>query len=717
MFVRRDVTDAPIIHSEDRGVNTKEWIEVDGREALFKETQVKEDSGDSTYADYAESIVSDICRVLGVPCADVDLVVKDGKIGCLSYNFCDPVNEELISIGNVIQNTRLHFDSKSMIDTATKECYGISMILEGLESISRNRTQFSEAKRRLLIDILTDSLVDHYDRNPSNLSVISTIGGIHLSPKYDNGTSLSISVPEFALQKHLSPEYTERQNQINLRDNVHSKIGYLGKKFVKYPELETYIFNYYFDDVKDFVSGLGEKLTDEKIDEILSQEKYQDLPEVHKKIIAAKLRTNRDMMQERFRTVSKKNIIDRIIYSKAAKSNFLKAVEKGTIQEIIPEYSSCIGVKDEDTDYSETLDSQIPEKIQTIVDIEGLARYFGVPIDILSKREKSLLKWNTIIENLQKANKGRNVLEEITGRLGFLPDDIKLMKCIIKDKFKDEFDVLEARDIIYGKNGIGEENINLYIAKKFVDAAVMRKDIRDERIESLKNFIRTMREAVELEHISKEKTCIKTRALQKMGLTDERDIVAVHFAVAKAYRENPRITNSEMTRIANSLVVSKLQDYKEEILPGVFADKSDVEEVRRHTHKLKDGKTLVLFKKNTRLSKLAMRMGTDYFGQIIDHPSGNGVTAYFVGKKGLDFPEGFTSYAESFQKKYEGSFKPDSIKFKKADSSKAVACFIISNKPDESARIPDVTTEKFEEQVLKLFGGRAKEKEQQIYDD
>ena len=117
--MRRDVTNCPRVYAEDRGVNTKEWIEVDNREALFKETQIK-DNGETTYADYAEGIVSDLCALLDIPCAEVELVEKDGKLGCLSYSFCDKKKQELIDMGSIIQNVRIRFNSKSMIDEETK---------------------------------------------------------------------------------------------------------------------------------------------------------------------------------------------------------------------------------------------------------------------------------------------------------------------------------------------------------------------------------------------------------------------------------------------------------------------------------------------------------------------------------------------------------------------------------------------------------------------
>ena len=48
-----------------------------------------------------------------------------------------------------------------------------------------NKLSYTFKEKALLKDILLDSLIDHYDRNPSNLSMIRDKDGIRLSPKYD----------------------------------------------------------------------------------------------------------------------------------------------------------------------------------------------------------------------------------------------------------------------------------------------------------------------------------------------------------------------------------------------------------------------------------------------------------------------------------------------------------------------------------------------------
>lgn len=713
--MRKDVTNCPLVSAEDRGVNTKEWLLVDGQEALFKETQIKE-NGESTYADYGEIIVSDVCDLLGVPCAKTELAIKDGKKGCLSYSFCKP-GEELIDIGTVIQNVRIRFNSKNMVDNDSKDAYCIEMILEGLESIATSKRELAELRKAFFISVITDSLIDHYDRNPSNLAVLSSVLGITLSPKYDNGTSLSISVPQEVLEELVSRDEPNNQKHAEFRKNLYSKIGYLSKKFVKYDELEMYIFNYYYDEVKDFIPVIEERFTDENIDAIFEDEKYSNLSHVHKEMIKGKLKANRDSMLTRFRTISKKAEIDSFLYTRSASQKFAANSEKGTITAAIPEYAELLANRrDLDFDYVEDLDVQITKKIQSITDISQLSRFFGIPIENLTKREKNLLKWVVIIENIQKATSNPDVLDTITKRLGFIKDDSELMHYMIKDKFKDEHDVLEAREIIFGDTGVGEKNLNLYIAKKFVDASVMRNELRDQRMQELRTFIKTMREAIELEHISGEHVPVKNRYLQKLGFTDKREITALQFELARTYRNNPRITEQEMKTLVKTLSKAKLSDgSREEVTEGVFVEKADADDIRAHTYQLPNGKKIAIFNKTTKLGTIAAKMGIDYFAQIVDHPSGNGVTVSFTSKRGVKFPERFSKYAESFVSHFQDKFNQKSIKLLESKSKNAVSCFIVSSVGDPSARIPNINAEKMTKLTLDLFAERDKDKTQ--FDD
>lgn len=716
MFVRRDISDAILKSAEDRGVNEKEWIidPITQQDALFKATQIKED-GTSTYADYAESIVADICELLHVPCAKIELVRRNGVDGCLSYSFLND-EEELVDIASVIQNTGRNFDSKRMQDVDSKEYYSIEMILEGLESLSETKKDFTRLKREILEGILVDSLVDHYDRNPSNVSIkrrinepeniglVSTstrmdVSVIHISEKYDNGTSLSVAVPqEFIEEKLGSPR--------EVRANVYSKIGYLYSNYRKYPDLESFIFNYYYEDIGAFIKTVRDLLTEENVSKILNQEKYADLPEVYKTMIQEKLMANRSDMLERYRQVYKKKVVDRIIFNKSASENFTQNVEEGIIGRVLPDYEACIGKEDEDLNYDLTLDRQVAEKIQNTVDIIPLARYLEIPIQPLTPREKNLLKWNFIIENMQKANPDKDIFAECSNKYGFLKDDIELLSSIIRNRFINEHDLMEVRNIIYGENGIGENNINLYICKKFIDASVMGKNIREKRFTELRDFIATMHHVVELEHIINDgKLSAKARDIIKLGNSQEQT-TAILYAVAEAYRANPRIRWDEQREIVRNMTAENLNmsDDKVKTENGAYIDKEMYEYIQKNTVILENGMRLT-FTDNTKKSvkDTIFRAGIDYVCQIVEAPDGDGVTMSFITAKGKDMPEGITEYVEGLEKDFAeryGNQEKPYIKSFIAQGRRVSNFYSVASPFDERIKIPGLTPEQMKSIIV-----------------
>ena len=132
-------------------------------------------------------------------------------------------------------------------------------------------------------------------------------------------------------------------------------------------------------------------------------------------------------------------------------------------------------------------------------------------------------------------------------------------------------------------------------------------------------------------------------------------------------------------------------------------EKEVAENISRQTPVLLDGQKLVLFTEPTRLSETAFKMGAHYFGQIVEHPSGNGVTAYIVGKKHKEFPKLFADYARSLTQMLSSKFNEDAISFKIASEKKGTSCFIVSSLKDPNARIPNVTVQEFSQRVLDLF--------------
>lgn len=78
-----DVVDAEVI-----GRNPKVWVREPGggpdrrHDWLFKPVVIPLSTGHRQGEDWAEKIVAELGRLLGIPCARVELAVRNGQAGC-----------------------------------------------------------------------------------------------------------------------------------------------------------------------------------------------------------------------------------------------------------------------------------------------------------------------------------------------------------------------------------------------------------------------------------------------------------------------------------------------------------------------------------------------------------------------------------------------------------------------------------------------------------
>jgi hypothetical protein len=80
-----DVSDWDIVSDETSGAEEKYWLqEPAGPLWLFKPVTVKQ--GHVHGEDWAEKVVSELGRLLGIPCARIELAEFRGQTGCISAN-------------------------------------------------------------------------------------------------------------------------------------------------------------------------------------------------------------------------------------------------------------------------------------------------------------------------------------------------------------------------------------------------------------------------------------------------------------------------------------------------------------------------------------------------------------------------------------------------------------------------------------------------------
>lgn len=275
---------------------------------------------------------------------------------------------------------------------------------------------------------------------------------------------------------------------------------------------------------------------------------------------------------------------------------------------------------------------------------------------------------------------------------------------------------MEVRNIIYGENGVGEKNINLYICKKFVDATTMRKEVREQRLAELRTFIETINKVVGLEHIISEgKLSVKSRDIMNLGNTSEQAI-AILYTIAEMFQENPRLDWKEQKALVNSMTTSNLgvSEQKMQLPCGAFIDKDVYDDIVSKTVLLAEDTTIVFVDNDKKKKDVAFKMGADYVCQIVEAPDGNGVTMSFITAKGQAMPANMIEYMQSLEKSFEAKYGvPDKpyIKSFITEGKKASQFFAVASPTDARIKIDDVTPEQMRQIVIDKCNQRRKEKE------
>ncbi len=503
-----NVSDCRKIEDENRGINEKCWIDVHGLPALFKKTQIR-DNGTHTNAHYAEAFVSEMCRLLNHKCAEVNIAERNGEIGCISYSFLKK-DDELVDLMSLIQNIRPSFDSKKMLVPETNEIYSIPLILEALREEAKSEEEFKNLKKDFLKSCIIDSLIEHYDRNPSNIAVIRNNGHITLSPMFDNGTSLGVSIPKEAVQEHVNNEEWFKY----IREKGKSKIGVEGKRHCHYDKFLDYILSNYYEDVTDFINVIQEKLTKENVTKILSHGNYSDMDNIFKELITNKIAVNVKGLVQKNQEYKDKYIIEQYMRSPNAYESLKEKIDSQALQSIVPEINNCIDCPQRNHYHIYSVDDYMFHCIEEINNIEKTAQKNGIELT-LSDKEKKLVQWSILFNEMGKpqpkeeiidengnirdtfrnySEYGQEIAENLMERLNFHETDRKIVKALISSHKREELDTPKAIKRLI--TDVGKRNINLYLGMKLAEANSKNPEIRNEKISELKALKEKMDEII-----------------------------------------------------------------------------------------------------------------------------------------------------------------------------------------------------------------------------
>lgn len=520
-----DVTNCPKIQDENRGVNEKLWIDVDGRPALFKKTQIRSD-GTHTNAHFAEKFVSDICKVVGMECAEIDIAKRGKDIGCISYSFLRE-DEELVDFIALIQNIRTGFDSKKMMVPDTNEKYSVPLILEAIEEECSTKEEFDKIKKEFMKSCIIDSLIEHYDRNPSNISVIRDKTGIRLAPMFDNGTSLNVSVPREVVEQNLDNDEWMGE----LREKNKSKIGVEGERYSNYDRLLEYILSNYYGDVKEFIDTINSELTPEKVEDILSEQRYDGLDDIHKQLIIKKLSRNRENLIEQSKKYELKYQIEKLMGEKNTSEELTKMAQDGSLQSFIPEIKDCINCPQRSPYHIYSVDGYMFKCIENINELESLAEIDGFTIN-LSDKDKRLVQWAMMFNEMGKpqareevqnedgsirdifrnySNFGQEIANKKMEELNFYETERETVIKLIASHDKRSLD--STSSIKRFIDDVGEKNLDLYFAMKIAETNAKNPKIKEKTISELKEL------KAKIEEIQKTDNRNIIKALPQKGKT------------------------------------------------------------------------------------------------------------------------------------------------------------------------------------------------------
>lgn len=287
--------------SEASGTSEKMWLRSpDGREiGLFKLPKKQEYPGKPptiSTEHVSEWIASQVGKCLDVPCAEVRLGKRDGRIGSMSILITgyDGEPASLIEGVNFIKEKYPQYNANTMIDEAT----GLHYCLEQVLGSTQEFLPVNFWARVLLFDFL----IGNTDRHHSNWALLET--GDHKCwpcPLYDNGSSLCSYVTEdqmvrlFSRDKGPMTRLTDTGSRSRIRIDGHQKKEPTHREVVRhllacYPRAAIPI-------AKEFV----ERLTPDAIGKILSELPDEGFSEERKQLVMRYLEEKRKILLDLLR--------------------------------------------------------------------------------------------------------------------------------------------------------------------------------------------------------------------------------------------------------------------------------------------------------------------------------------------------------------------------------------------------------------------------------
>lgn len=184
--------------SEGSGRSEKVWLISNQEEiGLFKFPKIDPTTSQETTEHISEHLAHQLGQVLGVSTARVDIGIRRGRIGSMSYLVSERDEQLKEGIG-FISGSYSHYDADNMIDLRTGQYYCLEHIFQS--------TQKFIPKKIWIEMMIFDFLIGNKDRHQSNWAILESTDSnkqtrIRKCPLYDNGSSLCCYVNDGLLDQ------------------------------------------------------------------------------------------------------------------------------------------------------------------------------------------------------------------------------------------------------------------------------------------------------------------------------------------------------------------------------------------------------------------------------------------------------------------------------------------------------------------------------------
>ncbi len=194
-----DATAWEITNVETSGAEAKFWLEQPGTSQrwLFKSVTIK--NGHIHGEDWAEKAASHLAGLIGIPCAKIELAVRDGLVGLISANLRP--DEYQMQPGQVVLETAhspgyMHHSKGKLHPGHSLE--NICDVLSGAMPPPGCELPFEASAFDVFAGyVVFDAWIANQDRHDNNWSVLSPItaaaGPTRLSGSYDHASSLAFN--------------------------------------------------------------------------------------------------------------------------------------------------------------------------------------------------------------------------------------------------------------------------------------------------------------------------------------------------------------------------------------------------------------------------------------------------------------------------------------------------------------------------------------------